>query len=107
MWGKWIFREILPPEKIVLVNTFSNKHGNPIRHPYIPNWPLEMLTTTTFAESDGKTELKIVWLPIHANRIEQKTFDSMHNEMTQGWNGTLDQLTAYLATLPSSQAPNP
>jgi uncharacterized protein YndB with AHSA1/START domain len=103
MWGKWIFREIVPAERIVLVNTFSNKHGNPIPHPYVPNWPLEILTTTTFNESDGKTELKIVWVPIHCNRIQQQTFNSMHDQMDQGWNGTLDQLAAYLEKLKSAE----
>jgi uncharacterized protein YndB with AHSA1/START domain len=103
MWSKWIFREILSPEKIVLVNTFSNKHGNPIPHPYVPNWPLEILTTTTFHESEGKTDLKIVWVPIHCNRIEQKTFNSMHEQMDQGWNGTLDQLAAHLEKMKTAE----
>ena len=29
---------------------------------------------------------------------EQKTFDAMHDSMTQGWTGTMDQLAAYLAS---------
>jgi uncharacterized protein YndB with AHSA1/START domain len=99
MWGKWIFREIVPPKRIVLVNTFSNKHGNLTRHPYVPTWPLEMLTTTTLIEDEGKTGVKIAWTPVHASKAEQKMFDSMHDEMTQGWNGTLDQLAEYLTTI--------
>jgi uncharacterized protein YndB with AHSA1/START domain len=96
MWGKWVFREVVAPERIVLVNTFSNKHGNPTRHPFVADWPLEMLTTTTLAEVDGGTRLTIAWHPVDASTAEQKTFDSMHDAMTQGWNGTLDQLAAYL-----------
>jgi uncharacterized protein YndB with AHSA1/START domain len=107
MWGKWIFREVVSPEKIVLVNIFSNKHGNPIPHPYVPNWPIEILTTTTFEESEGKTELKIVWIPTHCNRVEQQTFNSMHDQMAQGWNGTLDQLAAYLTTQLTAQIEKP
>jgi len=99
MWGKWIFMEIVPPERIVLVNTFSNKHGNITRHPYVPNWPLEMLTTTTLIEDGGKTALSLQWTPLHANDAEQRTFDTMHEAMTQGWTGTLDQLDDYLVTL--------
>ena len=99
MWGKWVFQQIVPPEKIVLINTFSNKHGNLTRHPYVADWPLEMLTTTTLAEEDGKTHLTIAWRPIDATAAEQKNFDSMHGAMTQGWNGTFDQLAAYLSTL--------
>lgn len=96
MWGKWVFREVVSQQRIVVVNTFSNKHGNPMRHPYVADWPLEMLTTTTFAEVDEKTMLTIAWHPMDASSVEQKTFDSMHDAMTQGWSGTLDQLDAYL-----------
>lgn len=97
MWGKWVFHEVVPPERIVLVNTFSNKHGNPTRHPFVADWPLEILTTTTLAELEGKTRLTIAWHPIDASAAEQRTFDSMHDAMTQGWSGTLDQLARYLA----------
>jgi uncharacterized protein YndB with AHSA1/START domain len=99
MWGKWIFREIVPPQRIVFVNTFSDKHGNLTRHPYVSDWPLEMLTASAFAEQDGKTALHLSWTPLHATAAEEKTFSCMHEAMTQGWNGTFDQLAAYLATL--------
>ena len=99
MWGKWVFTEIASPERIALVSTFSNKHGNITRHPYVAGWPLEVLTTTTLRECEGQTEVKIAWVPINASVAEEKTFASMHDAMTQGWNGTLDQLAEYLATL--------
>jgi len=99
MWGKWIFREIVPPERVVLVNTFSNKHGNITRHPYVPDWPLELLTILTFTEVDGQTLLRLKWTPLHATAAEQHTFNSMHEAMTQGWTGTFDQLAEHLATL--------
>ena len=99
MWGKWIFREIVSPERVVLVNTFSNKHGNITRHPYVAGWPLELLTILTFTEAGGQTLLHLKWTPLHATAVEQKTFDSMHEAMTQGWTGTFDQLTEYLTTL--------
>jgi uncharacterized protein YndB with AHSA1/START domain len=50
MWGKFVYREIVAPERIVLVNSFSDEKGNLTRHPFSPGWPLEMLSTTTFAE---------------------------------------------------------
>jgi uncharacterized protein YndB with AHSA1/START domain len=99
MWGKWVFEEIVPLERIVLVNSFSNKHGNLTRHPYVPGWPLELLTTTTFGGEGNKTLLKLAWLPIHATAKEKQTFESMRSAMSQGWNGTLNQLAEYLATL--------
>src|SRR5262245_59904437 len=45
MWGKFVYREILPPERIVLVNSFSDENGGITRHPMSPTWPLEMLST--------------------------------------------------------------
>jgi uncharacterized protein YndB with AHSA1/START domain len=99
MWGKWTFREIVSPDRIDFVNTFSNKHGNLTRHPYVPKWPLEILTTATFTELEGMTIVKIAWLPINATAAERTTFDEMHEAMTEGWTGTFDQLRTYLTTL--------
>jgi len=96
MWGKFVYREIVAPEKIVLVNSFSDAAGGLARHPMSPTWPLEMLATTTFAEQGDKTLLTIRWKPLNATEEEQKTFDAGHGGMRQGWTGTFEQLTAYL-----------
>jgi uncharacterized protein YndB with AHSA1/START domain len=97
MWGKWIIREIVPPERLVFVASFSDKAGGLTRHPLNVDWPLEVLTTVTFAEKDGKTRLTVHWLPINATDAERKTFDASHEVMRGGWTGTLDRLAEYLA----------
>jgi uncharacterized protein YndB with AHSA1/START domain len=97
MWGKFVYREIVAPERIVLVNSFSDAAGGLTRHPMSPTWPLEMLSTTTFTEQEGGTALTIRWLPLNASEAERKTFDSAHAGMQQGWGGTFEQLAAYLA----------
>ncbi len=51
MWGKFIYREIVAPERIVFVNSFPTKTPDLTRHPMSPNWPLELLSVFTFAES--------------------------------------------------------
>jgi len=38
------------------------------------------------------------WQTLDATAEEQNTFDTMHDSMTQGWGGTMDQLAAYLAS---------
>jgi len=96
MWGKFVYREIVPPERIVLVNSFSDKDGNLTRHPMSPTWPSEMLTTTTFTEEKGKTTVTIRWVPLHPTAEERKTFDAARDGMRQGWSGTFDQLADYL-----------
>ena len=90
-------REIVEPEPIVWVNSFSDENGNLSRHPFSPTWPLEMLTTTTFVEEKGKTTVTVRWIPINATPEERKTFDASREGMRQGWTGTFDQLSQYLA----------
>jgi len=97
MWGKFVYREIVRPERIVLVNSFSDEAGNITRHPLSPTWPLQMLSTFLFTEQGGRTRLTIQWSPLDADETERATFANAHQNMQQGWNGTLDQLTAYLA----------
>jgi uncharacterized protein YndB with AHSA1/START domain len=97
MWGKFVYREIKAPERIVLVNSFSDAKGGLTRHPLAPTWPLEMLSTTTLAEEGNKTKLTIEWFPVNPTDEERKTFDGAHEGMKQGWTGTADQLAEYLA----------
>lgn len=97
MWGKFVYREIVALEKIVLVNSFSDEKGGLTRHPFSATWPLEMLSTTTFAGEGVNTKLTIEWSPLNPTDEERKTFDSSHDSMKQGWSGTFEQLASYLA----------
>ena len=97
MWGKWVIREVVRPERLVFINTFSDEAGGITRHPMSANWPLETLSTITFAEQGGMTLLSVHWLPWNATELERKTFDESHESMQKGSTGTLDQLTEYLA----------
>ena len=97
MWGKFLYREIVAPERIVLVNSFSDEKGSLTRHPFSPTWPLETLSTTTLSDMGDKTKLTILWSPLNPTGEERKTFDSSHEGMKQGWTGTFEQLADYLA----------
>ncbi|MEO8333302.1 MAG: SRPBCC family protein [Gallionella sp.] len=98
MWGKWFFREIVAPERLVMINCFSDAKGGITRHPMSATWPLETFSTTTFTEHDCKTTLTLRWSAYNATEEERHTFDTSHASMTQGWTGTMDQLENYLAT---------
>jgi uncharacterized protein YndB with AHSA1/START domain len=77
LWAKFAYREIVPPERLVWVHSFSDENGGLTRHPLSPTWPLELLTTVTFEdEPDGKTKLTLRWSPLNATAEEQKTFDA-------------------------------
>jgi uncharacterized protein YndB with AHSA1/START domain len=97
MWGKFVYREIAAPERVVFVVSFSDVKGGLTRHPLSPSWPLEVLNTLTFTEHGGKTTLRLQSHPINATDEERKTFEAGHRSMQQGFGGTLDQLAAYLA----------
>ena len=99
MWGKWVIREIAKPQRLVFLNSFSDEAGGLTRHPGSTTWPLEMLSTITFAEQNGQTLVIIRWLPLNATDAERKTFDDGHESMNQGWGGSLDQLTVHLAKI--------
>jgi uncharacterized protein YndB with AHSA1/START domain len=97
MWGKFVYREIVAPERIVLVNSFSDAAGGITRHPMSATWPLEMLSTFTLTEENGATTAAVRWIPINATEEEGRTFAGAHEGMKQGWTGTFDQLAQYLA----------
>lgn len=97
MWGKFIYREIKPPERLVFIVSFSDEKGGVTRHPMSPTWPLETMSTATFADKGGKTEVRVIWATHNATEEEQKTFDSSHDSMRMGWGGTMDQFAEYLA----------
>ena len=50
MWGKFIYREIVPQKRLVFVVSFSDEAGGVKRHPLHERWPLTILSTVTFAE---------------------------------------------------------
>jgi len=98
MWGKFVFREVVAPERMVFISSFSDEAGGTTRHPMAPTWPLEMLSTFIFEEQPGgKTKVTIRWRPHNASGDERKAFDAGRDGMMKGWGGTLEQLEAYLA----------
>lgn len=97
MWGKFFYREINAPEKLVFINSFSDEEGNTVRAPFSPTWPMEILNTLTFTEHEGKTMLTMRGGPINATEEERKTYEAAFESMKQGFTGTFSQLDDYLA----------
>ena len=97
MWGKFVFREIVAPERIVFVNSFSDRNGGTTRHPLSSTWPLEVLNTLTLTEHAGKTTLTLRGGPVNATDEERKTFEAGFESMEKGFGGTFDQLAEYVA----------
>lgn len=95
--GRFVYREITPISRLVWVHSLEDANGVPVRHPMSPTWPLEVLTTATFADLGLKTEVTLDWVPLNANDIEMKTFRDAKPSMHGGWTGSFDQLAEYLA----------
>jgi len=81
-WTQGIYREIVPPERLVMVGSWTDEHGNPTSP--------ETVTTVTFEDRAGKTKLTL-----HA------IFESVaaRDAHRGGWNSSLDRLASYLASV--------
>jgi uncharacterized protein YndB with AHSA1/START domain len=100
MFGRFVYREIAAPERIVFINSFSDAHAGLTRAPFPQlhdRWPLEVLNTLTLREQGGKTTLMLVGSPINATAEEVAMYVSMFDSMRQGFGGTFDQLVEHLA----------
>ncbi len=99
MWGRFIYREIDPKNKIVSVNSFSDEQGGISTHPMSPTWPKEMLSTFSFEDAGpGKTKFTVTWVPLPGSSAQEvSTFDTMRTSITGGWSGTFERLEDYLA----------
>ena len=98
MWGRFVYREIVKPERLVWINSFSDKDGGLSVHPMSPTWPREMHTTVTFEAQGRKTKVTVVWLPVEGStELERKTFEDGRDSMRMGWTGTFEQFAGYLS----------
>ena len=92
MWGKFVYREITPPERMIFINSFSDEAAGLTRHPLAPQWPLQLLSTFT-----------VRWSPYEPTAEEQAAFDAGHDSMTMGWSGTMENLETYIARTQQQQ----
>ena len=83
-----------------MIQSFSDKDGGLRRHPVAPEWPLEMLATTTFEDIGPKmTRITISWRPYNSDEAGNRAFDAGRPSMTGGFSGVFQKLEAYLARL--------
>ena len=101
MWGKFVYREIVEPEKLVFVNSFSDPQAGITRHPMAATWPREVLNLLTLSEDGGKTTMRMRAYPINAGAEERATFEAGFGSMRAGFGGSFQQLEEYLASAPA------
>jgi len=96
LWGKAVYREVAPPERLVWVHSIADAAGNVARAPFPGTWPLEMLTTVLFEDDGAGTRITVTWVPINPTEAERETFEAGLPGMKMGWTGSFDQLDAVL-----------
>ncbi len=82
-WSQGVYREVVPPERLVMVGSWADAQGNPTRP--------ETTLTLLFEDVGGKTKLTL-----HNAIFESVTARDLHNG---GWTSALDSLAEYLATV--------
>ncbi len=94
MWSGGEYKEIVPMEKIVVSDYFTDEHGNKIEPVEAgmesADFPSESIITIKFEDAgEGKTKLSI----IYPKPESEAAFEAMKKSgMDEGWATTLDKL---------------
>jgi uncharacterized protein YndB with AHSA1/START domain len=97
MWGRFNYREIVVPERIVWLNSFSNVKCGITRAPFSELCPLEIENFVTFTEHAGTTTVSLRAEPFGEVAEERKYFEELRSSLEQGYGGTFEQLADCLA----------
>ncbi len=96
MYSAGIYKEIIPMEKLVVTDYFSNEDGEmitPADYGMSPNFPSENIATVTFEEKEaGKTKLTILYAPESDTALEAM----IKSGMKEGWESSLEKLAESL-----------
>jgi uncharacterized protein YndB with AHSA1/START domain len=97
IYARWDFKEIDPPRKLIYLHGIADADANLVKHPMENRFPLQMLTTVVFEPVGQKTRITLTWTPVDATPEEIEFFRTAMPGMTQGWEGSFEQLDAFLA----------
>lgn len=90
-WSTGTYKEIIPPEKIVVTDSFADSEGNvvPATEYGMPEMPLELQVTVTFEDlSDGKTKMTLRHVGFPEGEMSEMA--------GAGWNESFDKLAESL-----------
>jgi uncharacterized protein YndB with AHSA1/START domain len=92
-WGKGVYREVTPPERLVYVDAFADQEGNvisPEQYGLSGDYPAETLVTVTLEDQGGKTLVTLRHAGLPAGEA---------SDMTEaGWRSQLDRLARALTS---------
>lgn len=89
-WSTGTYREIVPMERIVCTDSFSDPNGNVVSASEygMEGFPMELQVTITLEEKDGKTRMTVHHEGIPEGKMKEQT--------EAGWNESFDKLAASL-----------
>jgi len=98
MWGRFNYREIVPNERILWLNSFANEKCGIARAPFSDLCPLEIENSVAFTEEEGATRMTLHAEPFGASPEEVKYFAELcsSGSLEQGNSGMFDQLADHL-----------
>ncbi len=99
MWGVLNYKNIVHPDILEYVSSFSDENGSICKAPFPIEFPLEIFNQLTFSEENGITTLILSGHPINATEEQETTYYAMIENMRQGFAGTLNQLENYLTKI--------
>jgi uncharacterized protein YndB with AHSA1/START domain len=98
MYSAGVYKEIIPNEKLVVTDYFSDENGDimePSEQGQDPSFPKEMTVTVLFENVDGgKTKLSVVY---PKPETEEQMEAMLKSGMNEGWNSSLDKLENALS----------
>jgi uncharacterized protein YndB with AHSA1/START domain len=93
MYSGGVYKEIIPNEKLVVTDYFSDEFGekkNPADFGQDPNFPYENTVTVLFEEIEvGKTKLSIIY-PMPESEAQKEAM--LKSGMKEGWQSSLNKL---------------
>ena len=94
--GLMEFISMTPPNEIQWLNSFADAHGNKIKPPFAPDFPLQIYNVLQLAADGEGTLLTLTGSPHQSTEAERQFFESMFESMETGFGGTLGQLEQFL-----------
>ena len=92
-WSTGVYQEIVPPERLVLTDSFADEKGNVVPASYYGmagEFPLELRVTVTFENLGARTKMVL---------IHEGIPEGMTREMCEtGWSESFDKLAEYVVT---------
>jgi uncharacterized protein YndB with AHSA1/START domain len=98
-FSKMSFQEVVPLQKMVWHHSSTDAAWNITANAMMPDWPRTLLTTITFTDKGGTTQVRLSQIPINPTAAEITCFANVMSRMDKGWGSGYAILETILAEL--------